>query len=327
MSKKIKRIICCVCASLVLIVALCLPFAFNSNTNSTNFVSADEVVASDYSFNGSGYPVTFTGDVFSYNASVDTWNSYNYNALGTLRINFYNSGGSVFCNFVLSDIVIVYNSVPRSSLTFTGSFTSPTYKLTDVDTSLSVRFDVRSNLYFFMSVKVSMPIGYSPDISSFSIGSRADSDLQTSVVFTYYNSSSTSCSFAVAFYSAYGFTLTALDYDTRIYYLSTSLSDNQYYSAGYDDGVSAGYADGNTAGYSTGYNAGDTAGYNRGYNAGVADSNDYSFIGLIGAVIDAPISAFTGLFNFEILGVNISGFLLGLFTLCVVIVVVRKLLL
>ena len=52
MSKKIKSIICCVCASLVLVVALCLPFAFKLNTKSTNYTSADEV-SGDYVFTGS----------------------------------------------------------------------------------------------------------------------------------------------------------------------------------------------------------------------------------------------------------------------------------
>lgn len=103
-------------------------------------------------------------------------------------------------------------------------------------------------------------------------------------------------------------------------------------NANYNDGYNDGYANGNNVGYNNGYNEGRTTGYNNGYaqgdavgySRGVAESNNYSFIGLIGAVIDAPIRAFTGLLNFEILGVNLSGFLLGLFSIALVLFIYRK---
>lgn len=112
-------------------------------------------------------------------------------------------------------------------------------------------------------------------------------------------------------------------FDTRTYYINLNFTDNTYYQAGYDDGYNQGIYDGNESGYEDGYNAGNTIGYEDGYNDGVANSNSYSFASLLGAVIDTPVSAFTSLLNFEILGVNILAFVSGLLTLAIVIFIVK----
>ena len=84
--------------------------------------------------------------------------------------------------------------------------------------------------------------------------------------------------------------------------------------------------------YDTGFNAGVNSvnkndiyhqGYNDGFNVGSAEGANYSFLSLIGAVIDAPISAFTGMFDFTLLGVNLRSFILAMLTLAIVIVLIR----
>lgn len=55
-------------------------------------------------------------------------------------------------------------------------------------------------------------------------------------------------------------------------------------------------------------------------------NSDYSFFGLISAVIDAPIKAIRGLLNFDILGVNMFSFVTSLFSLAVVLMIVKLLL-
>lgn len=87
------------------------------------------------------------------------------------------------------------------------------------------------------------------------------------------------------------------------------------YQNGYDDGYGSGFASGENTGYNKGYSVG--------YNKGTVEGSDYSFIGLIGSVLDAPISAFKGLLNFDILGVNMASFVTAILSLCVVIVVVK----
>lgn len=98
------------------------------------------------------------------------------------------------------------------------------------------------------------------------------------------------------------------------------------------DGAALSYNFGFDEGYDVGYVAGDGAGYNRGYGVGFnkgqvdASSGNYTFLGLIGSVIDAPISAFRGLLDFELLGVNMSSFVLAVMSLCVIIVIIRMVL-
>ena len=50
---------------------------------------------------------------------------------------------------------------------------------------------------------------------------------------------------------------------------------------------------------------------------------DYSFFGLISAVIDAPIKAVTGLLNFDLLGVNMFSFVTSLFSLAVILMLIK----
>ncbi len=79
----------------------------------------------------------------------------------------------------------------------------------------------------------------------------------------------------------------------------------------------------NKQGYNKGYQDGKTAGYDVGFQAGVKDNGDYTFMGLLGSVFDAPISAFRGLFDFEILGTNMQGFVLAMLTLSVIVVIIK----
>lgn len=88
-----------------------------------------------------------------------------------------------------------------------------------------------------------------------------------------------------------------------------------YYNqqAKFDDG----YAQGKQVGYNDGYSIG--------YNDGINDSNSYSFSNMIGAVLDGQVNMFMGLFNFELLGVNLSSFFLAILTVCVIITIIKLL--
>lgn len=141
-------------------------------------------------------------------------------------------------------------------------------------------------------------------------------------------------------------------------YRNYSPADNDFYVAGfnsaskgyYDNGYKNGYSAGNTDGYKIGYTAGDSKGYQR----GLSDGGNYSFLSLFGAIFDAPIQALFGgtqrlpagtkitdssgktitltsdtvvnrggMLNFELMGVNLSGFVLALFSLSIIIVVIK----
>lgn len=111
----------------------------------------------------------------------------------------------------------------------------------------------------------------------------------------------------------------------RLYYFTNELSESQQYKSGYNAGYSGGFAEGETSGYGKGYSAGNRVGYNNGYNAGANAANQYTFTNLVSSFVDVPVQTFIGLFNFELLGVNLAGFFTGLMTLAFIITIVRLL--
>lgn len=104
----------------------------------------------------------------------------------------------------------------------------------------------------------------------------------------------------------------------------------QAYQEGYNAGSSVGYNNGYTAGkdigYEQGYNGGFQVGKLQGFNEGVASANEYSFLGLLTSVVDAPLKVFYDMFDFEILGYNMSSFFIALLSICIVIAVVKVIL-
>ena len=95
------------------------------------------------------------------------------------------------------------------------------------------------------------------------------------------------------------------------------------YQAGVNTSQEASYNDGVNAGYRSGYDVGLADGKSLGYNNGLSDASHYSFLGLIGAVFDAPIKAFTGLLNFDVFGINASKIILGFLTISIALIILR----
>lgn len=113
-------------------------------------------------------------------------------------------------------------------------------------------------------------------------------------------------------------------YDSVYYYFNGSaLTGNVYYQQGYTAGEVAGSSSGYDMGYAAGRRFGENVGYQNGYNAGASDANNYSFLSLIGAVVDAPMTAFTSLLNFDLLGFNMLSCITGILTIAIVIAIIR----
>lgn len=123
---------------------------------------------------------------------------------------------------------------------------------------------------------------------------------------------------------------------------------NDGYALGYQQGINAG----NKAtedqlkfyeqrGFEEGKLQGIQIGRQQGYNQGVVDANDYSFFSLFTSVFDAPITAIVGkwgdsdgdgvyqreggMLNFYIPGleINFAPFLLSLFTIAIIVLIIR----
>lgn len=312
-------------------------FAESYNSSTSEFISSDYWVPYDYmvyeidtstgnalpmsnidfSINGSSIEtIGGTMDVFDSN-----WLTFNLNLTfssdedGLLYMNFpfsfVEGTGSYFIRYV--------NEIKQSENILLSDVRNKTVLFT-VDKKNPSGYDVS----WFFAIKAW--IEYSDlfdftDVVSLNIYTTSNSNGKA-ICFKYNDKNGYNFKFVV--YVSENFNL-----DNRIYYFNESLNltDNEYYNQGYDagqtDGYNKGYSAGENDGYNNGYKVGNTIGFDNGYNKGLNDSNQYTFVNLIGATIDAPIQYFKSLFNFELLGVNLSGFLLGLFTLAVVISIVR----
>lgn len=122
-------------------------------------------------------------------------------------------------------------------------------------------------------------------------------------------------------------------YSPRTYYLSsqggvtTDEERKSIYQDGFRDGKASAENDIDQSNiYKQGYNAGKSEGYTLGYNQGAESAGNYTFLGLLASVIDAPIQAVTGLLNFDLLGFNMAQFFFSLLTLALIIFIVRLIL-
>ena len=114
--------------------------------------------------------------------------------------------------------------------------------------------------------------------------------------------------------------------DSTVYF--KNLDDNQLFQNGFNQGYQQGYVTGNSDGYNNGYSVGKTdgtdIGYSSGYNDGLLSANDYSFLQLFTSVVQAPVDIFKSMFDFEILGFNLSHFLTALFSVGLIIAIVAR---
>ena len=91
------------------------------------------------------------------------------------------------------------------------------------------------------------------------------------------------------------------------------------YTNGFNEGKKVGYSEG----FDSGFSVGNTTGYSAGLTEGLQSAKEGSFMSLATAVVDAPIKAFLGLMDFEILGMNMRYFYLSLLTAALVIAAFR----
>lgn len=114
-------------------------------------------------------------------------------------------------------------------------------------------------------------------------------------------------------------------YDKFYNFNSVNFSDNEIFQNGYDAGYNLGLDEGTTEGYNNGYSTGYDVGFGNGRNEGIQNANNYSFLGLFGAMIDAPLIGLRSLFNFEFLGINLLSFITSLLTIALITFVIKKL--
>ena len=296
-----------------------------SNKNNNLVVKADSVVDDGFTFNGSKFPMLISNTAA--NSSNDIHTVYTYFTFSSdanshllswnISLHFFNDFGLGFAFDSSLDIGLDYSS-------FTDTWFNPL---------IGKRFEFNNFAgTFFGHVYISSQSDGIPRMGKpvkFAIESGAQYGTMMSMI-QYFDKDGNSLRLYLNFFKTPDFPQYDLYY--REYYLTDdfNFTDNEYYNQGYTAGSSIGYGNGYnsgvTDGYNEGYSEGNRVGYQQGLSNGLANANDYSFFGLIGAVIDAPIQYLSSLFNFNILGFNMLAFITSLFTVCLIIWIVKMLL-
>ena len=273
----------------------------NITLQASSLQPADTV---SYSFIGSNVdlPCSFyTVQNDSYYISVPLTVSVSLSS-SLYSIDFYNCN-----NGLTQDINIVYNNWTRVNSTI--EMPVPTTLANYVECKFSYGYYI-SSAFDFKPVKIRLLT----DNNFF-----GESSFYGSMLY-YYDSNDNYFALALRVSSNH---LSDFYLSDRTYYLSTSFDDNESYVAGYNKGKQDGLADNQQTVYDDAFNSGKLIGDALGYERGLEDANQYTFLNLLGAVVDAPIQAFIGLLNFDLLGFNMLSFCTSLLTLSLIIMVVR----
>lgn len=142
--------------------------------------------------------------------------------------------------------------------------------------------------------------------------------------------------YTFSFVNDYVYTLDVSDYFSQQPILSfgTTWTTNAYVLANYVqmylDSKSGDYNFGYSRGYEDGYEEGTERGgsWQDGYNQGYQDgaSQDETALTIFEGIVTialVPINFFLAIFNFEIFGINLSGFVSALLTISIIIIVIR----
>lgn len=125
---------------------------------------------------------------------------------------------------------------------------------------------------------------------------------------------------------------TFVDYFEKILYTairSSEISTNEAYDTGFTQGYSEGYNEGKDEGIIEGRAEGRADGYAQGYNEGYNDGVDTDgtaaaiYAGIIATGM-IPIQFFLTIFNFEIFGINLTGLVTSLMSVCIVLIVIKR---
>lgn len=328
-SKK-KRIGLILCSLFICLCSILCIVPFNQEQK---HVSADTIESSTFTFTGSPLFIPFSDSTSASNPTSsatiytsDFYVSYTSNSSGVIQsLTYFISSprlfgsGSKYFSFTIDDFTnFLYDNSTNNY--YLNSYTpyvyssSTTYYISTQTVFVDVNYPVNNQTFY-----ISEPRG-------FTYLSRLLGDSMVTQI-TYFDAHGRLLSFRVRFARSSNYEQYVLP--SRTYYFDNNFNftDNEYYNQGFNagqqDGYNIGYNAGESAGYKDGYSVGQTTGYNNGYSDGMEDSNQYTFLNLLSATIDAPVKYFQSLFNFELLGVNLQGFLTGLFTLCVIVTIVK----
>lgn len=303
--KLIKKIGCLIGVFLVALVSICS--IIPNKKQNIDYVSAD-FFNSSYVSNTLPFTVNEKGSLsFPYSANMNVWL--------TLTFEKINSNINLNINLLSLDSTFSANLQNFSVSSTTSGSNSKVW---------SSEQWVQFNSTFFVKMAFSLASDF--DLLSLSSVKIISNNYGTTQL-EYFDANNNI--FAIAFLHATidNQFIRYSESDPVIFPIISPNSSN--YAQGYQQGQSDGYNSGYNNGYDTGLSEGRDIGYTTGYGAGKADGlalgSDYTFMSFFSAIFDAPIQALTGLLNFEILGINLYNFVTALFTLGLILALIKLL--
>lgn len=341
MAKKIIIII-----SIFVVVGGSLAFAF-----APTYASAQTSYPSSITtWNASGYLVSVSRYKGSAITSLSTWTTSNFtDSVYSARINvsaneltqnpfggyYYNQSTfyiSSACNGSQSTLISINSlaSTMEYGKEYVGN--SFTYSLWGTGVTMVSSVLVSLDSYFNVGDVVSCSVTFSDSLLStilplttwanMTSGSLPTSSPVQAIQYLFTDNNGRRLAFVFP-WSNYG----SSNYSNSTVYFK-NLDDNQLFQNGFNQGYQQGYVTGNSDGYNSGYSVGKTdgtdIGYSSGYNDGLLAANDYSFLQLFTSVVQAPVDIFKSMFDFEILGFNLSHFFTALLSVGLIIAIVAR---
>lgn len=197
-------------------------------------------------------------------------------------------------NFRLYRIEYTIESYVLEELQDTYTYTIDISSELNYDTNCTIHFSFDETDSEYAYFNVWLEDSDTANVGGFSFDITYGNDI------TYYNNSLEAYSVALG------------TYYINSYFTSTTGTYQQGYETGLEQGYNTGLSEGYGQGYSDGYNEGSSV-----------DTNMFSIFNGILNVCMLPINFFLSIFNFEILGINITGVVSALLSVCVVIIVIR----
>lgn len=331
-SQKMK-VAFCIIAVVLTVISCFVPFVWMT-------AQADEGTTTVTSYTTNTYYLTCLGKGSSFSSYLNALTFNFTQGIGTIGINFIGNIpnrqnttlGTRFFAFY-PDKSNVSESQPNSTLPFSltsvvtgSSFAGITTPVTILPAESFYNAIVRDNLPFnFSYLTVSIVKPYT-SLSFKAKGSLLESSTYTGVLQLEFG-------FEILSDNPDSYSDPVVTICIPTSYLPTVQSSTFKPSSGtYNEGYNVGYGKGYTEGINTESSRVNTtsasylAGKNKGYFEGVNDSGQYSFFSLISSVVDVPIKALVGLLDFNLFGIDMSSLYLSLFTLCIIIAIVKMLL-
>lgn len=343
-----KRFIAAALGMILTICIIALPIggasADNTNTNTENTNLTNEDIFKIYqnmafmpilnlqstvfgSANDTNQLNTFT-NIKLYLQIQPSMNGYIYGENYLIEINQYTTSGGTATNIYSTGYYISKPTTTEIIELNTSNFTMTSGSIaSDSQTrNLFIQFNNTDNFQNYVSTSgingsatYKMQIKYESKIFNNTMNSSGTATLsnESETIFSIgtYISNTMNASYSTIFFNECGFIGKTNTVNNNVLYRTLSINSSGTYT--YDDYINYGnykYNAGKTEGYNTGYS--------EGYNKGSADQQN--LFGYIAAIGEAPANMIQEMFNFEIMGVNVSTVIFALLTTALVVILLKK---